>query len=79
MMEEWNPSIVFGTAYTIYRMAIFHGNTKRLKRHKECLRKLVNKKTSYREKKQLIQEGEFLGSLIPTLVGLVGKLFTGQY
>ena len=52
--------------------------TEILKKHTECLRKLVNKKTSYREKKQLIQEGEFLGSLIPTLVGLVGKLFTGQ-
>ena len=50
----------------------------RLKRHRECLRKLVNKKTSYREKKQLIQEGGFLGALIPSLVGLVGKLFTGE-
>ena len=51
---------------------------KKLKRHRECLRKLVKKKTSYRERKRLIQEGGFLGSLIPTLVGLVGKLFTGQ-
>ena len=48
------------------------------KKHKECLRKLVKKKTSDREKKHLIQRGGFLGSLIPTLVGLVGKLFTGQ-
>ena len=48
------------------------------KRYKYCLRKLINKKTSDREKKHLIQEGDFLGSLIPTLVGLVGKLFTGQ-
>ena len=48
------------------------------KRHKECLRKLAKKKTSDRERKRLIQEGGFLGSLIPTLVGLVGKLFTGQ-
>ena len=45
----------------------------RLERHGECLRKLVNKKTSYRERKQLIQEGGFLGSLIPKLVGLVGN------
>ena len=50
----------------------------RLGLHKECLRKLVRKKTSDREKKRLIQEGGFLGTLIPTLVGLVGKLFTGQ-
>ena len=51
---------------------------KRLERRKHCLRKLINKKTSDREKKHLIQEGGFLGSIIPTLVGLVGKLFTGQ-
>ena len=50
----------------------------RFKRHKYCLRKLINKNTSAREKKHLIQEGGFLGSLIPTLVGSVGKLFTGQ-
>ena len=51
---------------------------KRLKRRKHCLRKLINKKISDRENKHLIQEGEFLGSIIPTLVALVGKLFTGQ-
>ena len=50
----------------------------RLKRHRHCLRKLVNEKTSYRRRKQLIQDRGFLGSLIPILVGLVGKLFTGQ-
>ena len=46
--------------------------------HKECLRKLVKKKTSDRERKKLIQDGGILGTLIPTLVGLVGKLFSGQ-
>ena len=50
----------------------------RFKRHRHCLRKLVKKKTPDRVKKHLIQEGGFLGALIPTLVGLVGKLFTGQ-
>ena len=50
----------------------------RLKRHRHCLRKLVNEKTSDREKKCIIQDGGFLGTLIPILVGLVGKLFTGQ-
>ena len=49
-----------------------------LGRHIECLRKLVNKKTSYRERKHLIQEGGFSGTLIRTLVGLVGKLFNEQ-
>ena len=43
---------------------------KRLERHKDCLRKLVNKKTSNRKRKHLIQERGFLESLIPTLVGL---------
>ena len=50
----------------------------RLGRHKECLRMLVNKETSDRKRKKLIQEGGFLGSLLPTLVGIVGKMFTGQ-
>ena len=48
---------------------------KRLKRHRYCLRKLVDVKTSDRKRKQLIQEGGFLGAIFPTLVGLVGRLF----
>ena len=55
-----------------------HEEKERLKRHKELLRKLVNEKTFYSKRKRLIQDGGFLGSLIPILVGLVGKLFTGQ-
>ena len=51
---------------------------KRLERHKDCLRKLVNKKILDEKRKHLIQEGGFLGALIPTLVSIVGKLFTGQ-
>ena len=81
MREEWSLFIVFATASTIYCRAIFllsEEEKERLGLHKELLTKLVKKKTSYREKKKLIQEGGFLGSLIPTLVGLVGKLFTGQ-
>ena len=50
----------------------------RLRIHKELLRKLVIEKTSDREKKHIIQDGGFLGSLIPILVRLFGKLFTGQ-
>ena len=48
---------------------------KRLKKHKYCLRELVKKKTSDKKRKHLIQEGGFLGALIPILGGLVGKLF----
>ena len=50
----------------------------RLKRHRHCMRKLANKKTSYSRRKRLIPDGGFLGPLIQILVGLVGKLFTGQ-
>ena len=64
---------------------VLHGNIPmeheekgRLKRHRHCLRKLVNEKTSYKKRKQLIQDGGVLGPLIPKLVKLVGKLFTGQ-
>ena len=48
---------------------------KRLKKHKYCLRELVKKKISDKQRKHLIQEGGFLGALIPILGGLVGKLF----
>ena len=47
----------------------------RLGRHKEKLRELVKKKTSDKKRKHLIQEGGFLGALIPILGGLVGQLF----
>ena len=50
----------------------------RLRPHRHCMRKLVDEKTLDRERKRIIQDGGFLGSLIPILVGLVGKLFTGQ-
>ena len=48
-----------------------------LKRHRHCLRELVKRKTPDKKRKHLIQEGGFLGALIPVLSGLVGKLFTG--
>ena len=47
----------------------------RLRRHRKCLRELVKKKTSDKKRKHLIQEGGFLGALIPILGGLVSKLF----
>ena len=50
----------------------------RLKRYKDSLRELIKKKTSDKKRKHLIQEGGFLGALIPILVGLLGKLFPGQ-
>ena len=47
----------------------------RLKRHKYCLRELLKKTTSDKKRKHLIQEGGFLGALIPILGGLFSKLF----
>ena len=43
----------------------------RLRRHRKSLRELVKKKTSDKKRKHLIQEGGFLGALIPILGGLV--------
>ena len=51
------------------------GKKKDLEDIKKLLRKLANEKTSYSRRKRLIQRGGFLGTLIPVLVGLVGKLF----
>ena len=51
---------------------------KRLKRHRNWLRELVKKKTSDKKRKHFIQEGGFLGALIPILSRLVKKLFLGQ-
>ena len=50
----------------------------RMRKYKNCLRELAKKKTSDKKRKHLIQEGGFLVALIPILVGLVGKLRTGQ-
>ena len=50
---------------------------KRLKRYKNWIEELAHKQTSDRRRKYLIQKGGFLSALIPTLVSLVGKLFTG--
>ena len=44
-----------------------------LKRHSECLRLLVKKKTSDKKRKHLIQEGGFLGALIPILFWISRK------
>ena len=50
----------------------------RLRKYKDCLRELAEKKTSDKKREHLIQEGGFLGALISILVSLVGKLHTGQ-
>ena len=83
IMDDGGMELVHCICDCVYN--ILQGNipideeeNERLKRHKELLRELVKEKTSDKRRKHLIQEGGFLGSLIPILVGLVGKLFTGQ-
>ena len=48
---------------------------KRLKRHKESLRKLTLKKTSIKTKKRIVQSGGFLGALLGPIVKILGGLF----
>ena len=50
----------------------------RLKMHKECLRKLVNKTTSYRGRQKLIPEGGFLGSPHPYTCRISRRTVHGQ-
>ena len=47
----------------------------RLRRYRKSLRESVKKKTSDEKRKHLIQEGGFLGALIPILAGLLDELF----
>ena len=83
IIDEGGKELVHCICDCVYN--ILHGNIpideeekERLRIHKELLRKLVNEKISYSRRKRLIQDGGFLEPLIPILVGLVGKLFTGQ-
>ena len=83
IIDEGGKELVHCICDCVYN--ILHGNIpideeekERLRIHKELMRKLANEKTSYSRRKRLIQDGGLLGPLIPILVGLVGKLFTGQ-
>ena len=49
----------------------------RLRKHKNRLRTLVDKKSSVTKKKQLLQTGGFLGSLLGPIIGILGSLLGG--
>ena len=49
----------------------------KLRRHKNNLRKLSNKKTSIKEKKKILQREGFLGALITPILIVLGSLFNG--
>ena len=50
------------------------GQRSKLKRHKNCLRDLVEKKTSLQKKKKILQRGGFLGALLPPIISILGGL-----
>jgi hypothetical protein len=56
-------------------VALSPTHKRQLKRHKRLLRKLVLKKTSLKQKKNLIQRGGFLGALLGPIVKVLGGLF----
>ena len=51
--------------------------TSDLCRHKEKLRLVARKKTGLKEKKEIIQKGGFLGSLLVPVAAVLGNLLLG--
>ena len=47
---------------------------RRLGRHKENLRKLVNRRISLKKKRQVLQTGGFLGALLSAVIPAIGSL-----
>lgn len=48
----------------------------RLSRHKNKLRTLAKRRTSVRQKKEVIQKGGFLGLILPAVAGVLGGLLS---
>lgn len=48
---------------------------KKVRRHKDVLRKLAKSKTSLKQSRSLLQRGGFISSLLLPLIGLFGSLF----
>ena len=49
----------------------------RLRKHKNVLRALVDKKTSGQKKKLILQKGGFLSALLNPILGILGGLLGG--
>ena len=49
---------------------------KRLTKHKEALRKLVDRKISLKRKRKIIQKGGFLGALLSAAIPVIGGLLS---
>jgi hypothetical protein len=52
---------------------------KKLSRHKHTLRSLALKKTSFVQRKRLLQKGGFLAALLPALIPAVASLVSGLW
>jgi len=46
-----------------------------LRKHKNALRKLANRKTSIKARKRIIQKGGFLGALLGPVIKAIGGIF----
>ena len=57
------------------RARLSKAHKSKLSRHKNSMRKLILKKTSFKNKKKLVQTGGFIGALLPSLIKIVGGLF----
>jgi hypothetical protein len=83
IIECGGPDLVHCICDCVYN--ILKGNIpikdqdkKQLKRHSHKLRELIKKKTTNKKRKELVQEGGFLGLIIPSIVRLLGGLFGGN-
>ena len=54
------------------------GQKNALRKHKKGLRELVQKKTTQKRRKQIIQKGGFLGALLKPVLGVLGGLLSGS-
>ena len=51
---------------------------KLLAEHKDCLRQLIDKKISKKQKKQILQDGGFVGMLLGPIVSVLSGLLGGN-
>ena len=49
-----------------------------LAKHKECLRQLIDKKISKKKKKEILQDGGFLGLVLGPIVSVLSGLLGGN-
>ena len=58
------------------RIPLTQNQMQQLRRHKQAIRALANRKTTVKRRKQLLQKGGFLGALIKPILGVLGGLLS---